>query len=76
VLSDTEWQENSIPKEKSLRFKKAKLLENGEILLPGGKIIGHRQYKIYYDQAVRNVGLQQSRYKTIFGPNYENRLAL
>lgn len=41
-----------------IRFRKAKLLENGEVLLPNGKLIGHRQYKIFYKQAVRNHGIQ------------------
>jgi len=45
ILSDSEWKEdtnenNERPNRKII--KKAKFLDNGEILLPGGKIIGHR----------------------------------
>jgi hypothetical protein len=33
-------------------------MENGEVLLPNGKLIGNRQYRYLYRQAVRNSGIQ------------------
>ena len=36
-----------------LKIKKAKLLDNGEVLLGNGKIMGHRQYHYLYKQRPR-----------------------
>jgi len=44
-----------IPKEmkKQYKFKRAKLMDTGELLLPSGKIAGHRDYKHLYVQRPR-----------------------
>ena len=36
-----------------LKIKKAKLLDNGEVLLGNGKVMGHRQYHYLYKQRPR-----------------------
>lgn len=40
---------------KLYRLRKAKITSTGELLLPSGKIVGHRDYKRFYKQKLNQV---------------------
>lgn len=54
---DGEWEDDEDDHDdeftEKYNIRKVKKLETGELLLPSGKIAGHRKYKIYYKQRLR-----------------------
>jgi pre-60S factor REI1 len=57
VQEDGEWEDDEDDHDDLLtekyNIRKVKRLDTGELLLPSGKIAGHRKYKIYYKQRLR-----------------------
>lgn len=81
VADDNEWEDEGNGKKdqknhKTYKIRKVKLLENGEVLLPDGKIIGHRCYNHIYKQKYVPLPYKSEKYKSLLGSAYESRVSL
>lgn len=48
-------------------------MPSGELLLPNGKLLGHREFRHFYKIYYRPISDNRMRIKAIYGENYKDR---
>lgn len=72
---DEDWEDDSNQEiTEQYNIRKVRRLETGELLLPSGKIAGHRKYKIYYKQRIRLRDPENPMRQLMADPTLQKRL--